>query len=262
MKFMKLMKFTLVALLQYLLVGCVLLEKNIVPTNCNITVHDNYKSILASNTGKIPSLPPYSPTYEGYSLLPLGSKESAIIDAKIKACKSGYNEFYISYDQKKTLQANQLPKGYFMGGVYQIYALKPVKAFSENEKIILEQMKIWFLTPANNVLRGEHLKHLIKKSKNKNYKKVAITIEEIIKKQGANAFYSSIYNKLLESYVYHKGVSSKAKLLSWAKFHENKYIRLSALTSLVDGGYARDVEGVIGSETDQYVIRTIKKKLI
>lgn len=245
------------------LTACGMTEKNMIANNCDIVIYNSYSEIKEKNPGELPIMESMWGTYTGYSLNPFGSKEEAFLQAKSKVCELGTpNTFYKSFSGEKNLSGSNVPKGYFIGGNYNVYSLKPIKLAEESEDLVINGLINWLVLNREISLSMQHLNHLLELSKNKAYTKVPKVIEDIVSKQSNNRFGALTFTKLLSAYSSHKGSASKAKLLSWAKHHSDKDIRLASLLSLVDDGYREDVEGIIEKETDLYVLSNIKKKLI
>ncbi len=259
---MKVLKFGLLICVQYFLIGCAVFEKNTVPSDCSIKTYSNYSKIISDNPDKIPFLLPLNISYTGYSLLPFGSRDQSKVNAEIKACESRYSDFYVSLDTEQSLHSGNVPKGYFVGGTYQVYSIKGFRSVRITERVVLEQMKAWFSTPAVNVYRNEHLSHLMSISKDNKYSNISIEIERIVKNQVRIDLGSRIYTELLSNYVFHEGRASKSKLISWAKYHENKNIRYAAYLNLIDAGMRSSVETILDREPDEYVKRSVSRKLI
>lgn len=224
-------------------------------------VYTLYKDALAAANGRLLTIDREWPTYSGYSLLPFGSKNKAIAEAMSKATKSKDSYFLVATDSSQTFPANEPPPGSFMGGVYSVYRIVPIRYIDLTSESLATEIKAHATTRVGDISR-QHINALINSAKDPSFRSLTSEYRDIIRKNNDEHIDGFAFTSLIGLIEYHEGKACTDDLLRWAKFHKHPQARLGALMSLISLGRLSEVEEILKSEENSAVKDAVKKALI
>jgi hypothetical protein len=252
-----------IALTSIVLTGCKSTEEKAADaalvSNCELNTYKNYQEILEGNPNKIASLTPQYTYYKGSSLLPFGSRQIAVDEAKLYVCKKNLKDALVVTDREKTYSAQEKA----IGGVYHIYHLMPFSLTDINEEELISQLKLW--VPSEDYrFANPHRDYLLKLARNKEFTNLTPTLEKLVKTAEAytNSYSSTLLNsqklnylislhkQIVDLYVFHKGNIAEDKLVVWVKYHKQKTIKLASYQGLITLGKLTVVEELLANEDD------------
>lgn len=240
--------------------------------NCELKISENYQEIEGQVPDSLPELFPRYNYWIGSSLLPLGSRDSAVEEAKLSLCKKGSKYAFVEKDREHHYSAQQK----LIGGVYHDYFLAPYGYIDKSEENLVKQLDIWLSSP-NVKYSYEHINNLFSIAKsNTNYTTVVPVIEKHIKDAKEfdnspfhNTFsnmaydrYLAHYVELIDLYVVFNSSAAKTKLENWVKYHPTSSIKYAAYKSLIELGELSSVENLLAQESNENLKKEVGKLLI
>jgi len=226
-----------------------------------LTVYGNYKEALAASGGRLLSIDKNSRLYSGYSLLPFGSRNKAMAEAMSNAAKSPDLSFLVFEDRKQTFPAEAPPPGSFMGGVYYVYRVLPVRFVELTADNLLNEIKAHATTRISDISR-QHIKALVDIAKDPAFRTLTSEYRNIVRGANDERFDGFALPSLIGLIELHEGKNCVDDLLRWAKFHKNPQARLGSYTALIALGKISEVEEILKSEENRAVKEAVKKALI
>lgn len=242
--------------------------------NCKLKIATNYEEIVAVSPSQnhIPSLQRAYKYWKGSSLLPLGSRESAVEEASLNVCKNGHSNVFVIKDS----QVDYSPQQKLIGGVYHDYFLMPYTYIELSEASLASQLDEW-IGFSSEKFAEKHRDNLFALAKaHKEYRTVTSVIEKHIKdaKEFSDTLYSNtygqkyahnkylnVYTNLVDIYVSHND-GATSTLVNWIKYHPTSTIKYVSYKELIESGESQIVEELLTIEQNQKLKREVGKLLI
>jgi hypothetical protein len=257
---MKMSKYFIILFVSGLLFGCVTnqTKSNVVAKNCDFVTYKNYKELIDKNPGKIPALKPKYSYFDGYSLLPFGSRDKAVAEAEERVCTSDNKQLLVIYDGEKNY-SKKPPRGSIVGGVFYEYDLMPVQFTGTSSDELRAELDVWLKTGIRSSFSGAHLKHLLATAKNDTYKELSAYFLDRVKNATKNTGGNS---SAVELYTFYNGIDARDDLVKWIKYHKVYTIKLASYKALIDLGLNSEVENLLENESNADLKKKIGMMLI
>ncbi|MFN4264424.1 MAG: hypothetical protein ACK4F8_01605 [Aquabacterium sp.] len=226
-----------------------------------LTVYATYLDAVQSAGKKLLSIHKGSSYYTGYSLLPFGSREKAVKEALGFAAKSTDTVLIVTFDATETYRPEAPPPGSFMGGVYSVYRLLPIKYIDLTTQTLLTEIKAHVGLRITQISE-QHIKYLTDVARSPDYKGLTPEYKALVR--AGNNEYSDGFalSRLVQLIELHEGKSCAEELIRWAKFHKNSQVRHGAYTSLISLGKHAEVEEILKTEENKAVKQSVQDALI
>ncbi|ASM49344.1 hypothetical protein PESP_a1195 [Pseudoalteromonas espejiana DSM 9414] len=244
-------------------------------STCNLNTYKNYQEIVANNPQKLAKLTPQYTYFKGSSLLPFGSRDSAVDEATLYVCKKNFKNALAIVDREKTYSAQERA----IGGVYHIYNLMPFALTDITEQELASQLEIW-LPSSDAKFAEKHREYLLNIAKDQKFSKLSPTFEKLIKSVESHSFkginpgyrtmmmdmswkkHLKLHQELVDIYVLYNGESAEKKLVAWVKYHKLSSIKLAAYKALIDLEKHERVEDLLTKESDTGLKKQVGMLLI
>ena len=242
--------------------------------NCNLKIVANYDEMLAASPtdSQIPNLKRNYQQWTGTSLLPFGSRESAVQEASVKVCQKGFSDVFVLRDGEKTYSSKER----LIGGIYHEYFLMPYEFTELSEESLVAQLEEW-ISYSKARYANKHRSNLFALAKaNKQYKSVSAVITKHIKnapefsetsyssyldRSHGYEIYLNVYKGLVDVYMSHNDEATQT-LVNWVKYHPTSTIKYISYEQLIKAGETDIVEDLLSSEQNEKLKKLVGKLFI
>lgn len=185
--------------------------------------------------------------YSGSSLLPFGSRASALAEAKEKADGSRFKDFLITRDGEKTMTT------FLISGIHHVITIRAisfVEASPENvSKIVIENRVTADLAP-----------QLVAFIEGAEYEKYVSQFKDVIK-SGADKGDGFLLPALVSVVAKSEGKDAVEDLKKWSKYHKGLGVRGNSYQALLDLGEVDYVEEIIKGEKNADTRNKVEDKI-
>jgi len=227
-----------------------------------LTIYEDYAHLVDAQAGKLIILKEVSEYYDGYSMLPFGSRKKAITQAIGKAKSSNFSLFLTIRDEEHLFDGSSPPPGKFMGGTYHMYIIWPVEVGELTSDSLLAEIIAHTKENRPTDIINKHVVNLIKMAEDKSFSKITHNIKEIIREKNTEGAPEDIMRGMVTLVAIHEGPGCAADLIKWAKYHKSPAVRASSYIELINMGEVEKVEDNLKQEKNDDVVSEVKDKLI
>jgi hypothetical protein len=212
--------------------------------NAAAKFYSNYDTLIKAFPGVLPI--EHAEEYVGTSLLPFGSRDKAIKEAKENALKSTYLVFILVYDREERTQG-------LVSGISRVIKLRGVELIDKTPENVLKQIE----RPTVPEVRGL----LTAALKEPEFAPHVVKLKALVQQDHDSLPSRISMGSIVQAIVALEGKESLPNLKKWAKYHRGPSVRLASLISLIDLGELTFVEETIKDEQDRMTKYQIEEKL-
>lgn len=199
------------------------------PSETPATFYLTWEILFAAYPDKLAI--PGGPEYAGSSLLPFGSRDKAIAEAKANAQKSPLKAFVLTYDQEERIQTMLL------SGVGRVIRLRGVALVDRTPENALRLINTVYPRTA-----GAALETLLKSPM---FATTVPRMKEILRQDRPHGVSLPV---LVAAVSAQEGKAASEDLKKWAKYHADDQVRYQAYLGLISIGELDFVETTLPSE--------------
>lgn len=199
------------------------------PSEAPATFHATWETLFAAYPDKLAI--PEGPEYAGSSLLPFGSRDKAIAEAKANAQKSPLKAFVMTYDQEERIQTMLL------SGVGRVIRLRGVALVDRTPDNALRLINAVYPRTA-----GSALETLLKSPL---FATTVPRMKEILRQDRPHGVSLPV---LVAAVSAQEGKAASEDLKKWAKYHADDQVRYQAYLDLISIGELDFVEATLPLE--------------
>lgn len=201
----------------------------VAPSEAPATFYATWETLFAAYPDKLAI--PEGPEYSGSSLLPFGSRDKAIAEAKANAQKSPLKAFVMTYDQEERIQTMLL------SGVGRVIRLRGVVLVDRTPENALRLINTVYPRSA-----GSALETLLKSPL---FATTVPRMKEVLRQDRPHGVSLPI---LVGAVSAQEGKAASEDLKKWAKYHTDDQVRYQAYLGLISIGELDFVETTLPSE--------------
>lgn len=202
-----------------------------------VKVFPNMGALIKSNPGKLPLV--RGSEYEGTSLLPFGSRDRAMQEAKDNAKKSGYKTFVVTYDRQE-----RMTKG--LGtGIFQVVKIQGVELVDKSVGAVMQSIEAFSRIPELRSI-------LVAALKEPEFAEQVPQFKSWVQRDEDQMPSGVAMSEIVKAIVLHEGKLASEQLKKWAKFHRSADVRAQSMKALLQFGETDLVEDMVKSEKDKF----------
>lgn len=206
----------------------------------------SYEKLLEATKGTLPLLE--RGEYVGQSLLPFGSRNRAIQEAKENALKSNFSVFVLVHDREEKATTG------IATGIYHVIKLRPITLLPQTPENLLSILDRPWVIP-------DQLKDFYGKLLSQPESAFLLAKErEWIKADSTYAGPLPIHFAV-RAVIALEGKAAVGDLKKWARYHSSERVRSAAYKGLLDFGENEFVEEAIKSESDRGLKNSVEDSL-
>lgn len=205
----------------------------------------SYSALVKDAKGLLPI--EQGPEFEGSSLLPFGSRDKAIAEAKEKARKSDFKIFVLTHDAEERQTR-------LITGIYRVVRMRGVALLEPTPENIVQLLERGIIS---NTLSGL----LIDTLQQPKYTVLIPQLKAMVRADTDTTGSGFPIQMIVRSLASLDGKNLVNDFKTWAKYHRISAVRLESLYALIQLGELDHVENAMATETDKSLKFMVDERL-
>lgn len=197
--------------------------------------YSSYSTLIDAANGKLPV--EQGPEFAGSSMLPFGSRNKAIDEAKANALQSSYKLFVLTYDREERQQTA------LIAGIARIVKLRGVELVDKTPDNVMKLLEKNAPKPIHGLL--------LTTLKQPEFAALTPRLKEFVREDRNETRGGFSMGLVVQALVAQEGKALIEDLKKWSKYHRSSNVRLDSSVGLIQLGEVAFVEEGLKSEQDK-----------